>query len=229
MFFDSIKQIPEIIQDFSTTIFVVDPELSLPLKPLVIAEPPSADTLISIDEIRDIIRLTETKQTANLFLLVRHAELLTESASNALLKTIEEPGNQIHIIFLTQKPHLLLPTIRSRAILFRLKQKNMLASPPKVTPEILDYAKKLLVATPTSLLDLAEELSKKKPKKTAGNQENDKTFILKIIETTIELAYKSYFKTRNPLFLKKIEGLDTAYSNISKNGNKKLQLVANLL
>lgn len=229
MFFDSTNQIPEIIQVFSTTIFIVDPELHLLLKPLIIVEPPSTDALISIDEIRNIIRLTETKQTTNLFLLVRHAELLTESANNALLKTIEEPGNQIHIVFLTQKPHLLLPTIRSRAMLFQLKQRNMLASPPKVTPEVLDYAKKLLVTTPANLLGLAEELSKKKFKKATSEQENDKAFILKIIETTIELAYKSYFKTRNPLFLKKIKGLDVAYSNISKNGNKKLQLVANLI
>ena len=71
--------------------------------------------------------------------------------------------------------------------------------------------------------------SKKKTKKTEGETDSDKSYTLKVIETTIELAYKSYFKTKNQQFLKKINGLSIAYDNISKNGNKKLQLVANLI
>ena len=93
----------------------------------------------------------------------------------------------------------------------------------------MDYAKKLLVADKSTLLTLAEELSKKKAKTTDDEADSDKSYILKVIETTIELAYKSYFKTKNQQFLKKINGLSTAYDNISKNGNKKLQLVANLI
>ena len=130
---------------------------------------------------------------------------------------------------LTTHPSRLLPTIRSRSMLFYIKKTNSLSTPPSVSPEIMDYAKKLLVADKSTLLTLAEELSKKKAKKTDGETDSDKSYILKVIETTIELAYKSYFKTKNQQFLKKINGLSTAYDNIARNGNKKLQLVANLI
>lgn len=225
MYFDDISQIPHLIQAFSTTIFVIDPDTELSVKPLLSIKPESPESNISIENVREIISLTETKQTDKLFIIVRHAELLTEEASNALLKTIEEPGQNIHIIFFTKNPNLLLPTIKSRAMQFYLKQTNYLNNPPKVTADVMDLAKRLLVVDKITLPTLIEEITKKSTNK----QENDKAFTLKIIETTIELAYKSYFKTQNILFLKKIEGLSIAYQNIQKNGNKKLQLIANLI
>ena len=229
MYFDDISQIPHLVQAFSTTIFVIDPDTELSIKPLLAIKPKSPESNISIENVREIINLTETKQTGKLFIIVRHAELLTEGASNALLKTIEEPGQNIHIIFFTKSPNLLLPTIKSRAMQFYLKQTNYLNNPPKVTADVMDLAKRLLVVDKMTLPTLIEEITKKITKNTTNKQENDKAFTLKIIETTIELAYKSYFKTQNILFLKKIEGLSTAYQNIQKNGNKKLQLIANLI
>lgn len=225
MYFDDISQIPHLVQAFSTTIFVIDPDTELSVKPLLSIKPESPESNISIENVREIISLTETKQTDKLFIIVRHAELLTEGASNALLKTIEEPGQNIHIIFFTKNPNLLLPTIKSRAMQFYLKQTNYLNNPPKVTADVMDLAKRLLIVDKMTLPTLIEEITKKSTNK----QENDKAFTLKIIETTIELAYKSYFKTQNILFLKKIEGLSIAYQNIQKNGNKKLQLIANLI
>lgn len=229
MYFDDISQIPHLVQAFSTTIFVIDPDTELSVKPLLSIKPESSESNISIENVREIISLTETKQTDKLFIIVRHAELLTEGASNALLKTIEEPGQNIHIIFFTKSPNLLLPTIKSRAMQFYLKQTNYLNNPPKVTADVMDLAKRLLVVDKMTLPTLIEEITKKSTRNTTNKQENDKAFTLKIIETTIELAYKSYFKTQNILFLKKIEGLSIAYQNIQKNGNKKLQLIANLI
>ncbi len=229
MYFDDISQISHLVQAFSTTIFVIDPDTELSVKPLLSIKPESPESNISIENVREIISLTETKQTDKLFIIVHHAELLTEGASNALLKTIEEPGQNIHIIFFTKNPNLLLPTIKSRAMQFYLKQTNYLNNPPKVTADVMDLAKRLLVVDKMTLPTLIEEITKKSTRNTTNKQENDKAFTLKIIETTIELAYKSYFKTQNILFLKKIEGLSTAYQNIQKNGNKKLQLIANLI
>ncbi len=229
MYFDNISQIPRLVQAFSTTIFVIDPDTELSVKPLLSIKPESPESNISIENVREIISLTETKQTDKLFIIVRHAELLTEGASNALLKTIEEPGQNIHIIFFTKSPNLLLPTIKSRAMQFYLKQINYLNNPPKVTADVMNLAKRLLVVDKMTLPALIEEITKKSTKNATNKQENDKAFTLKIIETTIELTYKSYFKTQNILFLKKIEGLSTAYQNIQKNGNKKLQLIANLI
>ena len=222
MFIDSPEKIPQISHAFSTTIFVVNPDIKLNLTPQVSLSL-NADSIDSqIDEVRELLQLTRNKQTKELYLVIRHAELLSEKSSNVLLKTIEEPGEHIHILLLTQKPFQLL-------MLFYLKTTGNLVSPPDVPPEILDYAKKLLVADKDQLVHLAEELVKRKPKKSDPDSDNDKAFILKIIETTIELAYKSFYKTNNQLFLKKITGLDLAYQNISKNGNKKLQLLANLI
>ena len=226
MYIDSLDKIPQIALAFSTTIFAVDPDIDLDLKPLISLSL-DIDTVSQIEDIRELIQLTKNKQTKELFLVIRHAELLSEKSSNVLLKTIEEPGNHIHILFLTKKPLQLLQTIRSRSMLFYYRIPNTLTAPPRVSTEILDYAKKLLVSDKYTLIQLAEDLSKKKLKK--STTESDKTFILNIIETSIELAYKSYYKTNNKLFLKKIIGLDQAYQNISKNGNKKLQLIANLI
>lgn len=46
--------------------------------------------------------------------LIDDAHLLTRAAQNALLKTLEEPPISRMIILVTSKPHLLLPTVRSR-------------------------------------------------------------------------------------------------------------------
>lgn len=229
MFLESLTNLKNIIDTFSTTIFVIDPETELTLSPAIKIVPETPSSLISIDDVREMIALTGTKQTKELYFIIKYAEQLTDSASNAILKTAEEPGNHIHIIMLTTHPSRLLSTIRSRSMLFYIKKTNSLSTPPSVSPEIMDYAKKLLVADKSTLLTLAEELSKKKAKKTDGEADSDKSYILKVIETTIELAYKSYFKTKNQQFLKKINGLSTAYDNIARNGNKKLQLVANLI
>ena len=156
MFIDSPEKIPQISHAFSTTIFVVNPDIKLNLTPKVSLSL-NADSIDSqIDEVRELLQLTRNKQTKELYLVIRHAELLSEKSSNVLLKTIEEPGEHIHILLLTQKPFQLLPTIRSRAMLFYLKTTGNLVSPPDVPPEILDYAKKLLVADKDQLVHLAE-------------------------------------------------------------------------
>src|SRR6266852_1313566 len=46
--------------------------------------------------------------------IVEDADYMNESASNALLKTLEEPPPTSHLILTTSNPTALLPTIRSR-------------------------------------------------------------------------------------------------------------------
>ena len=53
--------------------------------------------------------------------LIPEAERLNEEASNALLKTLEEPSPHAVLILLTVAPSLLLPTIRSRCQSFRFR------------------------------------------------------------------------------------------------------------
>jgi DNA polymerase III subunit delta' len=48
------------------------------------------------------------------FFIIDDAEKMNDAASNALLKTLEEPPPTTHIILITSQPDALLPTIRSR-------------------------------------------------------------------------------------------------------------------
>jgi DNA polymerase III subunit delta' len=51
--------------------------------------------------------------------IVREAELMNAAAQNAMLKTLEEPAGRTLIVLLTDQPHALLPTIRSRCQIVR--------------------------------------------------------------------------------------------------------------
>jgi DNA polymerase-3 subunit delta' len=77
---------------------------------------------ISIDQIRTLV-LTRAafaphEGRAKVF-IIRRAEELSVSAANALLKTLEEPGQKTHFILLSSQPEALLPTILSRTLKVR--------------------------------------------------------------------------------------------------------------
>jgi DNA polymerase-3 subunit delta' len=79
-------------------------------------------TGISVEQIRRVIlgRVGYTPHEArSLVFIVRDADELTQSAANALLKTLEEPQRHVHFVLLTGRPHRLLDTIRSRSLAVR--------------------------------------------------------------------------------------------------------------
>jgi DNA polymerase-3 subunit delta' len=85
----------------------------------------------------DAIRELETEanfrpyEAAARFFIIDDADKMNESASNALLKTLEEPAATSHIFLITSRPDALLPTIRSRCQTVRFA--------PIDTREIEDY------------------------------------------------------------------------------------------
>ena len=81
-----------------------------------------AKPIIRIEQIRNIKDFLSKKsiQSKQKFVLIENADLLNESASNCLLKTLEEPNNGVFIL-LTSKYNLLLDTIISRCQTFRFK------------------------------------------------------------------------------------------------------------
>lgn len=72
---------------------------------------------IAVDEVRaarDFLHLSASVGGRKV-VLVREAELLSEEAGNALLKTLEEPPEGSHLILTATEPEAVLATIRSRA------------------------------------------------------------------------------------------------------------------
>ncbi len=78
--------------------------------------------LIRIEQIRNIKAFLGKKsiQSTKKFVLIENADLLNESSSNCLLKTLEEPTNGVFIL-LTSRLNLLLDTIISRCQIIRFK------------------------------------------------------------------------------------------------------------
>lgn len=93
-------------------------ELAFP-KAYVKSLEPVEGKSIGIEQVRGATGFLKIKSSSNdavRVLLVNCAELLTEEAQNALLKTLEEPAANSAILLVTTSAQVLLPTIRSRAI-----------------------------------------------------------------------------------------------------------------
>lgn len=75
-----------------------------------------AESSIGVDQIRDISHFMQSaaQQGGARVVLLPHAEKMTEAAANALLKTLEEPGERCFLLLQTAHEDMLLPTIRSR-------------------------------------------------------------------------------------------------------------------
>jgi hypothetical protein len=73
---------------------------------------------IRIDAVREGVQFGAGKpyESARRVAIVTRAELLGVEASNALLKSLEEPGGHFHWILTTTRAEALLPTIRSRCV-----------------------------------------------------------------------------------------------------------------
>ena len=71
---------------------------------------------ISVDQIRALISNVNLKPHSAIkkIAFIEQTELMSENASNSLLKTLEEPPESCLLILITHRPDKLLPTIRSR-------------------------------------------------------------------------------------------------------------------
>lgn len=63
-----------------------------------------------------IDRLTRSSINGKLIVIVDGVETISESGQNALLKTVEEPGSDSHIILIAESKSGILPTIVSRCV-----------------------------------------------------------------------------------------------------------------
>ena len=217
MFFDKIDEIAEIASRCGTSIFVLPKSQPVEIKNAIVLQP-EGKTTITIEQVRSVIGRLNVKQHKDQFIVIRPAELLQPEAANALLKSLEEPGDKMHFVLITDTPSQILPTILSRASLFILKNHDW--DKIEADDRIKDLAKKMMVAKGASLVDVAEEISKKK--------DGVRAFAMEILGVAIEMMYKSYFLNQKRVFIERLPQFLQAYEGISRNGNVKLQIVANL-
>ena len=83
---------------------------------LVLIEPEQAGKAIKIDQIRELVDFVEkTAQMGGYKVIIVHpAEAMNIAAANALLKSLEEPGQKTQFFVVSHMPSRLMPTIRSR-------------------------------------------------------------------------------------------------------------------
>jgi hypothetical protein len=218
MFFDDVSQVRAIATKCGTAIFVVPNELKIEIPGAFLLQP-EEKTVITIEQVRQMMGRLELKHDKDIFVIIRPAEKMQSEAANAFLKSLEEPGENVHFVLVTSRPSMLLPTILSRAALYylRMQEDNTIHADVKIK----NLAKRLMVAKPNEVVGLAEEITKKK--------DGVRGYALDVVGTAIEMLYKSYYITGKDIFVKKLPKFLTLYGHLSQNGHIKLQIVANLV
>jgi len=83
-----------------------------------VLEPEEADKAIKVDQVRELVSFVV--QTAQLggrkVVLIEPVESMNINASNALLKSLEEPSGDTVLLLVSHQPSRLLPTIKSRCV-----------------------------------------------------------------------------------------------------------------
>ena len=230
MYYDDSKDVIDLATKSSFSIFVdrEDAEFchnfseNLNSSRFTIIEPGKNHT-INVDQIRGIISSSHTIRKKDYFYVIKNADSMNEAAQNAFLKLLEEPPKNYHFVMQTKNAYSLLETVLSRADIYIKRENAPLDAPILAAEKVKSYAKQLISAKETDLVPLMNRIiSEKEYKKDARG------FATNIVECAIEITYKSYFKTKNLIFLKKLPKLLNLLGSLKQNGNIKLHLVADL-
>ena len=99
-----------------------------------------------IREIRDRVSLRPARGRMKVY-IVDEAHMLTKEASNAVLKTLEEPPDHVVFVLCTTEMQAMLPTIRSRCQRFAFQRPGL--------PELSEVLRRIAVAESIELDDAA--------------------------------------------------------------------------
>lgn len=102
----------------------------------LVLEPQSKSRIISVEDVRGVIGAAQFSRAegGRLILVISPADRMGDGATNAFLKTLEEPPPDTLILLLTCLPDKLLATVRSRCVrlnLYRSQQGGMVLSDPQ--------------------------------------------------------------------------------------------------
>ena len=110
-----------------------------------------------VDEIRDLIEKVKYAPTQGKYkvYIVDEFHMMSPSASNALLKTLEEPPTHVIFIFATTEPHKILPTIISRCQRFDFTKLSV----PEIVSRMEDILKEEHYQCDKEALELIAKLA----------------------------------------------------------------------
>lgn len=150
-------------------------------------------------------------------IIIEDSQLLTTEAQNALLKVLEEPPANTHIILATETKEVLLPTILSRCQLIELEQEQK-TLPEKTIEEITSFIEKLPNLSIEERFKRAEELAKDKEKAMTWTEN-----LIIILREQLLLTVNQTAKNDNPAatdlvyIIKKINSLHTILKTTNVN------------
>ncbi len=121
---------------------------------------------IKVDQVRELSEKTSKTPaiSSRQVVLLQQVDLLNTAASNALLKTLEEPLGDVVLILVSDDHTILLPTILSRcqSVLFQTPEKKIVEQwlrEEKI--ELLDLSLRLHLAAGSPLLAIDDSMSAK--------------------------------------------------------------------
>ena len=120
---------------------------------------------ISTEQIRDLTAMLRTHSSVRRVVIINPANVMTESAQNALLKTLEEPNPNTHFLLITTASTELLPTIQSRCQQLTLhrttaSQDAQLLEKTALTPQEKRQIAFLATGLPLLITELSHDATK---------------------------------------------------------------------
>ncbi len=185
-------------------------------------------TVFRVEQIRQITQSAYIKPhegRCKVFIL-QNCELMNPAAQNALLKTLEEPPENVMFVLLTRSAAALLPTIRSRCVLFTLAGQGGPTAEDTEAQKRSEQAEQILqLAAGGKTLEIAKVLFGVEKDRQAAKQ------LLQQLRSRLAelLRQKAAGQRIVPLFsVKELLGfcnaVDAALQSLIANGNTQLAL-----
>ncbi|WP_409500569.1 DNA polymerase III subunit delta' [Mannheimia glucosida] len=173
---------------------------------------------IGIDQVRELIYKLQNfaQQGGNTVVYIRGVDRLTEASSNALLKTLEEPRENVYFLLEAPLQATVLATIQSRS------QTWVLYAPQ--ASEVMAWLQTQFPAISTDDLEIALRLCHSRPLICKNFIENDRLQQRKTFLQTFWRFYKSHdvfllfqaFAQEKELILQQLEWLESFFSDALK-------------
>lgn len=173
---------------------------------------------IGIDQVRELTTKLQNfaQQGGNTVVYIQGVDRLTEAASNALLKTLEEPHQNVYFLLEAPLQSAVLATIQSRC-------QTWVINPPQAEQAMEWLQHQCLTATKSDL-EIALRLCHSRPLICKNFIENDRLSARKTFLQTFWRFYKSRdvmllftaFDSEKELILQQLEWLDSFFSDALK-------------